>query len=204
MPKLKIFRVPTFLSGLSIQARQLRGRGSGVAARILNNRGTPKYASSEAIFDSRRGLPRNEQILAELEREATKMTKFENNPVKTASVLPKTQTPTSPKITDIQSIEKKNVPSPFGDKTGSEYYMIRRNEEEKFMRDITYQEMLKKTKDSVNFLEVTKANQHQIIKKVVSPFAHLDYDQQLALKQQRNEAVALHILKMSGQVCENT
>ena len=82
---------------------------------------------------------------------------------------------------------------------GNKPYKIDRHAHETFIRGETYRDTVRKIKDSVSFLEVTSDNRHRMIKRVMTPFHHLEYPEQLELKRRKNEEMVLKILKQSGQ-----
>ena len=79
-------------------------------------------------------------------------------------------------------------------------YPLIRAFEDQFVREKSYKEVLRSTKDQWNFLEVTHENRHDMIRKVIEPFHHLSYKEQLDLKTQKHEEICLRIMKSSGQV----
>ncbi len=86
-----------------------------------------------------------------------------------------------------------SAPIPRGPAGKDTPYRVLLQDEELFKRRRTYKELVKELKDGISFAEVTRDNQSECISRVMEPFASLPYEEELALKRQKNhEAVLLH------------
>jgi hypothetical protein len=140
-----------------------------------------------AVVPSYEDRNHNYDIRAQLEQEALEMKK------KYKMFQPKTKM--KKKVTE--SDETMNHLRPDSRK---EPYSLLKAYKDQFVRGKSYKQVLRATKDSINFLEVTHDNRHEMIQKVMTPFHDIPYEEQLDLKTQKNEEICFQIMEKSGQV----
>ena len=78
-------------------------------------------------------------------------------------------------------------------------YRVLLEDEALFRREKSYGDLVKDVKAGVSFAEVTPENQHACIRKVMEPFSHMPYEEELELKRQKNEEFVLLHQEVSRQ-----
>lgn len=79
-------------------------------------------------------------------------------------------------------------------------YQVSVCDEEAFTHDKSYKDIVRSIKDGVSLANVTQDNQHDLLKKTMTPLHHLPYEEQLQLKTRKNEEFVLDVMKKCGLV----